>query len=204
MISDFETVLTLGDSHCMVPHSSSIRYYNIGPETWWRVQDLEYYKSFISSLIANKHFEILETDIIIWSLGEIDIRCHFNKQINEYGKEEDSFIENLIKNGITNLKQIYQPLGFLGVVPPVRRNEVNYENTLYPFRGSDEERLRWTVKLNSILETYCIENDIPFINTYDDHCDENGFLIKDISDGEVHIYEKSKIFEKINKLLNKN
>jgi hypothetical protein len=40
---------------------------------------------------------------------------------------------------------------------------------------------------NEKLREKCIEKEYTFFDVYDNYIDENGFLRKDLSDGNVHI-----------------
>ena len=40
---------------------------------------------------------------------------------------------------------------------------------------------------NKKLKEKCIENNYIFFDVYNNYCDKNGFLIKELSDGRVHI-----------------
>ena len=86
------------------------------------------------------------------------------------------------------------------IVPPVQKDTV-IENPGYPFLGTDEERKTYVLYFNKKLKEKCIENNFIFFDIYDNYCDKNGYLIKDLSDGNVHIINSYYISEFINKFL---
>ncbi len=53
--------------------------------------------------------------------------------------------------------------------------------------GTDEERKQYVLYFNEKLKEKCIEKEYIFFNIYNNYIDENGFLRKDLSDGNVHI-----------------
>jgi hypothetical protein len=61
------------------------------------------------------------------------------------------------------------------------------DNPNFPFLGKDEERKQYTLYFNEKLEEKCIEKEYIFFDIYNNYIDENGYLIKDLSDGGVHI-----------------
>ena len=72
------------------------------------------------------------------------------------------------------------------IVPPVQKDTV-LEDPDYPFLGTDEERKKYVLYFNKKLKEECIKKNYIFFDIYDNYCDENGYLIKDLSDGRVHI-----------------
>ena len=61
------------------------------------------------------------------------------------------------------------------------------ENSYYPYLGTDEERKQYVLYFNKKLKEKCIENNYIFFDIYNNYTDENGFLRKNLSDGNVHI-----------------
>lgn len=202
-VKKYKSILLLGDSHCLIPDTGNIRHCNPGPETWWRIQDLEYFKYYIGDLIKREFFHIIPTDLIVWSLGEIDIRCHFDKQVNFYKRNEDKIIDELIHNGVKTLQAIHPTFGFLGITPPVKKEEIVHLDRQYPITGTNEDRVRWTKKFNTSLKNYCSIYNRPFIDVYEQHSTVDGFLVKELSDGSVHIKNKVKIMEQLELLLDR-
>lgn len=140
----------------------------------------------------------------LWILcfGEIDVRCCIHNQIHKKNRQEDEVISTLAENYIENVLSIYPEIAIMSVVPPMKFYSGNYDPSLndptYPFVGSDEDRCRYTKKLNAKLIEKCKEKNLIYINVYDPHRDEDGFLIKELSDGNVHIMQRDKIPDIVN------
>lgn len=74
----------------------------------------------------------------------------------------------------------------LSITPAVVKNE-NAENPEFPYVGSDEERKLYVKYFNATLAAKCAEKHYTFIDVHDAYADSNGFLKKELSDGNVHI-----------------
>ena len=72
------------------------------------------------------------------------------------------------------------------VVPPIQRYNT-IENPEYPYIGTDEERKQYVLYFNQVLKKKCLENNFIFFDIYNQYTDENGYLRKNLSDGNVHI-----------------
>jgi hypothetical protein len=99
-----------------------------------------------------------EKDLVVLSYGEVDCRCHIQRQINT-GKNEDDIINDLvdkyfltIKNNIVTKNKII----IVGIIPPTKQSdyEILHGPILhqFPFVGKDEYRVRYTNKVNAKLE----------------------------------------------------
>jgi len=147
-----------------------------------------------------RNFNIKDGDTIIFCFGEIDGRCHIHKHITDtisykniiksiVSNYFDAIVLNIVTSGI-RLKNVC----VFNVVPPVQRANT-LENPEYPYLGSDEERRKYVLYFNKKLKQRCIHHGFIFFDVYDKYIDENGFLRKDLSDGNVHI--KNGIFKDI-------
>jgi hypothetical protein len=150
-----------------------------------------------------RNYNIKNGDTIIFCLGEIDCRCQVHKYVNEittYQEVIDNIIINYfeaIKINIDNLKVRIRVCVY-NVVPPVEKyNTAEYVE--WPFLGSDEERKKYVLYFNKKLEEKCIEYNYLFFDVYDKYIDNNGFLLKNLSDGGTHINDGKYINEFIKK-----
>lgn len=138
--------------------------------------------------------------------GEVDCRCHIQKQINA-GRIEDYIIQELvhsyfktIKNNITEYKKII----VVGVIPPT--NQSCYENIHgpilheFPFIGTDEERVRYTQKVNKIIQELCNRDGYIYFNPYEYYTAPDGTLKYELSDTIVHLGDTSIFLHRFNEL----
>lgn len=149
----------------------------------------------------NKHSQIHHNDVIVLSYGEVDCRCHIQRQIDN-GRSEDDVINELvnkyyqtIKNNIVNGKII-----IVGVIPPTKRYD--YESLHgsilheFPFVGTDEARVRYTRKVNAKLEELANINNYVYFNPYSYYTRDDGNLKYDLSDKCVHLGDNSYFLER--------
>lgn len=133
-----------------------------------------------------------ENSIICLSYGEIDCRCHIQKQIN-IGRNEDEIINELVTKYFETVKNIikYKKIIIVGIIPPTRKVEyekINGQITHeFPFIGNDKDRVRFTNKVNRLLEKFCKENSYIYFNPYSYYTRNDGTLIYKLSDNCVHI-----------------
>lgn len=146
---------------------------------------------------------IQKNDIIILSYGEVDCRCHIQRQIN-IGKSEDDVISELVNNYFETIKKNTINIGakiiIVGIIPPTK--QVDYETIHgpilheFPFVGSDESRVRYTNKANKLLEKMSIENNYIYFNPYSHYTESDGTLKYELSDKIVHLGDNSLFLEK--------
>jgi len=193
------SIHTIGDSHCMAGWEGVITHH---------IGALLCYSFGIQKLdrIDIRLFNINDGDTIIFCLGEIDCRCQIHKHITDLLKYE-TIIDNIIYNyfeainlNLTNSNIKLKNICIFNVVPPVQKYNC-YENPSYPFLGTDEERKSYVLYFNKKLKEECIKKNYIFFDVYDNYCDENGYLIKNLSDDNVHIKNGIYITNFINKFL---
>ena len=73
----------------------------------------------------------------------------------------------------------------------------------YPFVGTDEERTRFTNKVNFLIKVYCDKYNFIYFNPYYHYADKNGILKSELSDGNVHLGENSFFLQEFLLLLSK-
>uniref|UniRef100_A0A6C0D060 SGNH hydrolase-type esterase domain-containing protein n=1 Tax=viral metagenome TaxID=1070528 RepID=A0A6C0D060_9ZZZZ len=140
--------------------------------------------------------------ILCFLYGEIDCRCHIQKQINT-GRNEDDIINELITNYFNTLKNninIYKQIIIVGIIPPTL--QYDYENLHgpilheFPFVGTDNDRVRYTIKMNNCIQQYCIKNNYIYFNPYDYYTRDDGTLKYELSDSTVHLGDNSFFLKK--------
>lgn len=194
-------VSILGDSHhgtlhgCPVQDVSTIvTCYNLSPMSMYEASLLS--KDFFS--FAN------QSGLWIFCFGEIDVRCLIHNQIHEKNRKEEEVINSLVDSFIDKVFSIHQESAIMSVVPPIRFYGGDYDSKIehksFPFKGSDEDRARYTRAMNQRLQEKCKEKNFTFINVYEEYKDQDGFLMREYSDGAVHILNKGKAYSLVKKL----
>ena len=179
------SIHTIGDSHSengwtgvIKHHLGALLCYSFGKEKLYRC-DI-------------RKFNIKDGDTIVFCLGEIDCRCHINKHITNTTSYQD-IINNIVDNyfdaielniSISQIK--LKNVCVYNVVPPIQKYNT-MENPQYPYLGTDEERKQYVLYFNEKIKEKCNEKKYIFFDIYNNYIDENGFLRKDLSDGNVHI-----------------
>ena len=156
------------------------------------------------NMIINFNKNILQKgDIIILSYGEVDCRCNIQKQIN-LGINEDEIINKLVNNYFETIKNNTTNLNIkiiiVGVIPPTKQYDYDILHGPilheFPFVGSDEDRVRFTDKVNKLLEELSISNNYIYFNPYSYYTREDGTLKHELSDSIVHIGDNSFFLKK--------
>lgn len=175
--------LTYVDAHC-----SSITMFRIGRD----------------NMIINFNKNVIQKgDTIIISYGEVDCRCHIQRQIN-LGKTEDDVINELVNNYFKTIKNNTTNLDIkiiiVGIIPPTKQHD--YEKLHgkilheFPFVGRDQDRVRYTNKVNNLLEKLSIDNNYIYFNPYSYYTRLDGTLNHELSDTNVHLGDNSYFLEK--------
>ena len=179
------SIHTIGDSHSSNGWTG-ITQHHLGPVLCYSFGKEKLNRCDI------RNFDISDGDTIIFCFGEIDCRCHIHKHIT-YATTYQDIINNIVSSYFDAIElniftsQIkLKNVCVYNVVPPIQRCNV-WENPEYPYLGTDEERKKYVLYFNEKIKEKCIEKKYIFFDIYDKYVDENGFLRKDSSDGNVHI-----------------
>lgn len=189
VFSSSKPIYIIGDSHSLefvgIPHCN-IRH--LGPITMNRIG-----RDGLNVLNL-KNMGIPDNSIVVFSFGEIDVRCHIGKQRDRENREQDEIIETLVKKyieTILNNTKAYNNLFpvLYSVTPPTD----NAFNANFPTYGPLQDRVCIAKHINQKLKDYSIAYQIPFIDVYEQYADKNGILREELSDGNVHINRKHNI-----------
>lgn len=154
------------------------------------------------NLIVNYNQDTINKgDIVVFSYGEVDCRCHIQRQIN-LGKEENQVIKELAETYFHTIKHhigMDVKVVIVGVIPPTKQTDyeaihgpIQHE---FPFVGSDEERCRYTNKLNTLLKEHSKRNHYTYFNPYAFYTREDGTLKYELSDSIVHVGNNTVVLE---------
>lgn len=188
-------VHTIGDSHCdftfrgegeVIFYPSEKGIIQVPLATHFVGSQTMY--SFGKRGCDEKYFaEIERGDYLVFCFGEIDVRCHIDKQVTKEKRELNEILSTLVGSYFLQIKKIakrYQvtPVIF-GITPPVKELTVDG----HPSVGSAENRVMYTKMLNSKLK----ESGILYFDVFDEYSMEDGTLNMKFSDGLMHIGKNS-------------
>jgi hypothetical protein len=193
------TIHVIGDSHACafsgidgcIPHwIGSITMHRVGRDGL--------------GVVDFKKIGVKDGDVAVFAFGEIDVRCHIGKQRDEMHRNLDEIIEKLVSDYLNTVilnRQSYKDLICIVylVVPP----SDNVYNPNFPRYGTLDDRVMITRKINEKLLLEAKKNNIGTLDVYNQFCDSNGALKKEVSDGGVHISPTSNgiIREKLHEIL---
>jgi hypothetical protein len=154
--------------------------------------------------------EIKSNDVIVLAYGEVDCRCHIQRQIDT-GKNEDDIIYELVSTYFKTIKSNINndtiKIIVVGVISPTKQNdyEIIHGPILdeFPFLGKDEDRVRYTNKVNNLLEELSYKYGYTYFNPYSYYTRPDGTLKHELSDSNVHLGDNSFFLEKFTELYNK-
>lgn len=161
-----------------------------------------------NNIINFNRRQIKEKDTIVLVYGEVDCRCHIHRQI-KLGKEEDAVISELVSNyfrTIQNNVPLQTKVIIVGVVPPTYKpNEETREdpNNMFPIIGTNEERVRYTYKVNCLLEEMANAHNYVYFNPHSYYTSSEGTMKPELSDNCVHIGNNTFLLEKFGELYEK-
>lgn len=186
---------TVGDSHAGLGWlDSDVLKHELGPVLCY---------SFGKEILTRcdiRNYNIHDGDSIVFCLGEIDCRCHVHKHVtdnNAYKEIIDSIVNNYFEAIQFNVETShikFKNICVYNVAPPVQKETV-WENPEYPYLGTDEDRKNYVLYFNSKIKENCKKYNFVFFDVYDKYVDTNGFLNKELSDGNVHIRDSTHIHE---------
>lgn len=192
----FNNIQVIGDSHVGAFYSYC-RLCTLGPATMYSLTT-EKLQDYIKYLLERN--EIDKQSWWIFCVGEIDIRCLLFKQIYSYNQNEDMVICSLVDNYINNIQFLdHSKIAISSTVPPAKTKgfETQQQNTInskYPFIGSDEDRNRWAIKLNTYLGQQCAKKNIHHIDIYNLFKNKEGFLDEQYIDQDtIHVKKNNTI-----------
>lgn len=188
---------TFGDSHSQFGFNTipNINIHHLGPKLC---------SSIGRDGIDINGYGVYDDDIVIFSFGEIDCRCHVYKYITK-DISHIEIINSIVDNYFIKIQECVALLKvkvcIYNVVPAVEKDSCS-ENRDFPYLGTDEIRKTFVSYFNKKLMENCVKYNYIFFNIHDMYVDENGFLDKSLSDN-VHIKDGKYIEEFIQNKINK-
>ncbi len=176
-------IFVVGDSHAgEFARIPNCRVHQIGSCTMHRIG-----RDGLSFLNL-QNLGVKEGQAVVFAFGEIDVRCHIGKQRDRFNRTVYEIIDTLVHHYIKTIllnRELYHNLSCIvySVTPPT---DYVY-NPNVPRYGPLEERISIAKQLNAKLADVCSQKGIAFLDVYDDYANEDGSLIVDLSDHNVHI-----------------
>lgn len=144
---------------------------------------------------------VVDGNTVFWVFGEIDCRCHVQRQV-DLGREYENVMKELVENYFRTIRQNdiqFEKLKhvIVSVVPPVRMEDFYRVNPPlpaehpFPFVGSDERRVEITKDMNRRLETKAREHEYRFLDINTHYTRDDGTLKFELSDGICHVRDNA-------------
>jgi hypothetical protein len=144
-------------------------------------------------------------DTVIFCFGEIDCRCHVKKHVVD---DYRTIIDPIVDRYFERIREATQGrqlrIAVFNVVPPVQIANLDPKYVASAVFGSDEERKSYVLYFNQKLKEGCEKNNFIFFDVYDKYCDENGFLARPMTYGDVHIGDPCYVKEFLDQISLKN
>jgi hypothetical protein len=193
----------IGSSHSVFFHNSMKIH-----EHWGHIismyklvkQGINLFK--LGNILGNGHekYNIKMNDYVIFYYGYNDVQKHF---FNHYRNDIHNNIENLVNNYIEYILYLKNNYKIVPIIPCIY--PLSIKKTSLDIMGTDEERINYTQITNKLLESKCKEEDILFLNIYDDISKNNKINEKytvdgihlDYNNNDLRKHIESKIYELI-------
>jgi len=191
-------VHTFGDSHSNFSFKTidNVLIHWLGPKTCYSFGKKKL------DILNIKNYNINDNDVIIFCFGEIDCRANIHKHVNEENSYQN-IINDIVKNYFEaiylNVKDFSSIKTLIfNIVPPTDVNLMHNDEEIQkfvltknaneiPWKGSNEERKNYHLYFNKKLKEFSNKYNFIFLDIYNKYCDDNGFLKRELSDGNVHI-----------------
>ncbi len=152
---------------------------------------------------------IKDGDTVVFSFGEIDVRCHIGKQRDAQGRSADEVVKALVSNYLKTIRENvdqYKKLDvvILGPVPP---SDIKNSPFFKPY-GSLSERILLNSLLNETLQEEIKKRGFYYLDIRDLFQNSEGSFETALSDGSVHVgivhnrVIKERLFSLVNKVPN--
>lgn len=179
-----------GDSHASQQHSywkDTEKYKFID---YWLGPKLMYSFGRDKLRLLNiKNYSVVDGDIVCFSFGEIDCRCHVHKHITDtqpYQYIIDTLVDQYMNAIKLNTKEYTNLTTLINMIPPPLKSPQKHCDE-FPFLGTFEDRKLYVEYCNKKLKELSDKNGFIFIDIYDKYIDKEGALKVEYSDKICHI-----------------
>ncbi len=110
-----------------------------------------------------------KSDVILVSLGEIDIRAHVYKEAKKQGRSAEDIIDDILASYMAFLCELKEKVSKVAVWGPIATpKDIAFEQNDYPHYGTEIERNKATRYFNDSLRKSCGEEGIYFFSIFND------------------------------------
>jgi len=146
-----------------------------------------------------------ENSIFCLVYGEIDTRAHVGKQNKPFEQVCNELVSayiNAIRSNITKFKKII----ITAIIPPTDQKDhigckIHIKDSI-PFNGTNDERVKYTQYMNTILSYECFKNGFIFFNPYLPYTRSDGCLDYTYSDKCIHIEKNEQLLKQFTSICN--
>ena len=170
----------------------------IGPVTMYRVC-----RDGLSVIFNN--IKLVPNQHCVLSFGEIDVRSHVFKQVEDQNKTFYNIIDDLVdglRKRLIEFNYYDYNIHILSIVPPIQAHLCIGVNEDFPFIGTDEERRNAVLYFNERLLKLSVELKIGYFDYYHLYADSDNFLNINRSDKIVHAIKTVELEEYIKEYFN--
>ena len=137
---------------------------------------------------------------VIACFGEIDVRCHVWRFADRHEMGALGVMRDLVEGYRAALSsQRWLDTVVMSIVPPSPCNE-STESGLYPFAGTDQQRAWSTAVMNGMLAGMCFQHGWKYLDVHRLYADRSGMLPRELSDGNVHIGDTSRVRDELERM----
>jgi hypothetical protein len=132
-------------------------------------------------------FNIKEEDAVMFCFGEIDCRLVF--AATGYSETWQQMVDKSVSEYFESIKMNVENFNHLhtmvyNIIPAFKHKDL----PTYPKEGTDEHRKTIVQYVNKRFKEYCEKYGYIYFDIYDKHCDEDGYMIYNLTDGSNHVF----------------
>lgn len=174
---------------------SFLRSYRIGPVLAYKLCE------YGTTSMGREKLELLLNTLqpgshLLFCFGEIDCRAHVLLQSKKQDRSPEAVVDDVVARYLSVIKEVAGS-GFLPLiwnVIPSAPTGINDRITVPPqylFHGSCEERNEITRVFNQRLKKGALENNIPFLDIFDQLLSADGTVDRSYYSDEIHLSQKA-------------
>lgn len=205
-------VVSAGDSHAGVAHGRAGDTFvaSLGPVTMHRAGRPGELRALLDGWVRARRpgwaavgaAACARNDVLLLHFGEIDVRCHIADHLDEEEGAQGT-VGALALGLVRAAEGIRSDLGCQVVVCAVVPTSVQVDDPSFPYRGSVEERVRWTRMLNAALQEACAGTGVEYLGAAEQFAGADGTMRADASGDGIHVaaHARPRFWAELDRLL---